>query len=68
MGTNKNATHTRRSHKEDNDICERQQIGVTSPLARPGPLARRENGVNAVDRWIVERILEEPSQVGVAAA
>ena len=56
------------SHKEDNDICERQQMGVTSPLARPGPLARRENGVNAVDRWIVERILEEPSQVGVAAA
>ena len=50
------------SHKEDNDICERQQMGVSSPLAQPGPLARRENGVNAVDRWIVERILQTPNQ------
>ena len=45
------------SHKEDNDICELQQAGLTSPLALPGRLARRERGVNAVDRWIVERML-----------
>jgi choline monooxygenase len=45
------------THQEDNVICERQQLGVNSPLARPGPLARREHGVNAVDRWIVERLL-----------
>ena len=45
------------SHKEDNDICELQQAGLTSPLALPGRLARREGGVNAVDRWIVERML-----------
>ena len=45
------------SHKEDNEICERQQAGLTSPLALPGRLARRERGVNAVDRWIVERML-----------
>jgi len=45
------------SHGEDNDICELQQAGLTSPLALPGRLARRERGVNAVDRWIVERML-----------
>ncbi len=46
------------SHDEDNRICEQQQVGVNSPLALPGRLARRERGVNAVDRWIVEQILE----------
>lgn len=56
------------SHKEDNDICERQQLGVSSPLALAGPLARRENGVNSVDRWIVERILEKPTHAGVGTA
>lgn len=45
------------THGEDNDICERQQAGITSPLALPGRLARRERGVNAVDRWIVEQML-----------
>ena len=45
------------SHREDNEICELQQAGLTSPLALPGRLARREGGVNAVDRWIVERML-----------
>lgn len=45
------------SHGEDNDICELQQAGLTSPLALPGRLARRERGVNAVDRWVVERML-----------
>ncbi len=47
------------SHDEDNRICEQQQIGVNSPLALPGRLARRERGVNAVDRWIVEQILAD---------
>ena len=46
------------SHGEDNEICERQQLGLDSPLARAGPLARREQGVNAVDRWIVEQLLD----------
>lgn len=45
------------SHDEDNRICEQQQAGLTSPLALPGRLARREWGVNAVDRWIVERMM-----------
>ena len=45
------------THGEDNAICERQQAGIASPLARPGPLARRERGVNAVDRWVVEQLL-----------
>ncbi len=45
------------SHREDNDICELQQAGLDSPLTLPGRLARRERGVNEVDRWIVERIL-----------
>ncbi len=45
------------SHDEDNRICEQQQAGLDSPLARPGRLARRERGVNEVDRWIVERLL-----------
>lgn len=45
------------SHGEDNVICELQQAGLNSPLALPGRLARRERGVNAVDRWVVERVL-----------
>ncbi|NKB54911.1 MAG: Rieske 2Fe-2S domain-containing protein [Alphaproteobacteria bacterium] len=45
------------SHDEDNRICEQQQAGLTSPLARSGRLARREWGVNAVDRWVVEMLL-----------
>ncbi len=53
---------------EDNVICERQQAGVTSPLALAGPLARRERGVNAVDRWIVEQILKDPGAEHRAAA
>lgn len=56
------------THSEDNDICERQQAGITSPLALPGRLARREHGVNAVDRWIVERLLEGRSTGNSAAA
>ena len=47
------------THKEDNDICELQQAGVTSPLAQAGRLAQRERGVNAVDRWIVETLLSD---------
>ena len=47
------------SHDEDNRICEQQQAGLDSPLALPGRLARRERGVNAVDRWIVERLLDD---------
>ena len=56
------------THGEDNDICERQQIGVTSPLAMAGPLARRERGVNAVDRWIVEQLLGKPPVAGLRVA
>jgi hypothetical protein len=56
------------THTEDNVICERQQSGITSPLALPGRLARREWGVNAVDRWVVEQLLDGHSSENQAAA
>ena len=56
------------THKEDNDICELQQSGVTSPLAQAGRLSRRERGVNAVDRWIIETLLKDGDTSRVAAA
>jgi choline monooxygenase len=56
------------THTEDNVICERQQVGIASPLAVPGRLAHREWGVNAVDRWIVEQLLDGHGAESKAAA
>jgi phenylpropionate dioxygenase-like ring-hydroxylating dioxygenase large terminal subunit len=43
--------------REDIDILERQQIALTSALFRPGPLSGRDDMVQAIGRWSVERLL-----------
>lgn len=46
---------------EDNQICELQQIGLRSPLQRPGRFAAKEKIVHALDNWIVDRVLGSPA-------
>jgi phenylpropionate dioxygenase-like ring-hydroxylating dioxygenase large terminal subunit len=43
--------------REDLGILERQQIALTSALFRPGPLSGRDDMVQSVGRWSVERLL-----------
>ncbi|MEC8134776.1 MAG: RHO alpha subunit C-terminal catalytic domain-containing protein, partial [Pseudomonadota bacterium] len=56
------------THSEDNEICELQQSGITSPLAQAGRLARRERGVHAVDFWVVKQLLGGSEDDSRAAA
>lgn len=41
---------------EDVDILEKQQCGLSSYLARPGPLSWRDDMVLAMNRWIMGRL------------
>lgn len=43
--------------REDLGILERQQIALGSVLFRPGPLSGRDDMVQSVGRWSVERLL-----------
>lgn len=49
---------------EDNDISERQQKGVDSPLARPGRLSYMEPLVHTIGNWVLDRVLGEDTQAG----
>ena len=42
---------------EDNKISERQQRGLASSLSRPGRLSAHEPVVQALDNWVLDRIL-----------
>jgi phenylpropionate dioxygenase-like ring-hydroxylating dioxygenase large terminal subunit len=42
--------------REDVGILERQQIGLSSHLARPGPLSWRDDMVLAINRWVLSRL------------
>ncbi len=42
--------------REDVDILERQQRGLASHLARPGPLSWRDDRVLALNRWVMSRL------------
>ena len=53
---------------EDNDICERQQIGLRSPLCRAGRFSHKEKIVHALDNWILDRVVGGPPQRHSAAA
>jgi phenylpropionate dioxygenase-like ring-hydroxylating dioxygenase large terminal subunit len=46
------------SHPEDNVICEQQQRGLASLMAVPGRLCERENGVNVINKWVLDRVLD----------
>jgi len=41
---------------EDVGILERQQIGLSSRLSRPGPLSWRDDMVLAMNRWVLSRL------------
>ncbi|MBS7540903.1 aromatic ring-hydroxylating oxygenase subunit alpha [Ancylobacter lacus] len=41
---------------EDVGILERQQVGLNSILARPGPLSWRDDMVLAMNRWVLARL------------
>ncbi len=42
--------------REDADILEKQQKALASALYRPGPLSWRDDMVQAVGRWVLERL------------
>ena len=42
---------------EDNAISELQQLGLSSPYARPGRLAHLEPLVREIDIWVLDRVL-----------
>jgi phenylpropionate dioxygenase-like ring-hydroxylating dioxygenase large terminal subunit len=41
---------------EDIDILETQQVALSSPLYRPGPLSWRDDMVQAIGRWVIDRL------------
>ncbi|HTS91978.1 MAG TPA: aromatic ring-hydroxylating dioxygenase subunit alpha [Stellaceae bacterium] len=42
--------------EEDVRMLEIQQLGLVSPLYRPGPLAPREDTMHRIDRWVLDRL------------
>jgi len=42
---------------EDNDISEKQQLGLATMLARPGRLSPKERIVHKLDNWVLDRVL-----------
>jgi phenylpropionate dioxygenase-like ring-hydroxylating dioxygenase large terminal subunit len=42
--------------REDVDILEKQQRGLASVLAKPGPLSWRDDMVLAMNRWVMARL------------
>ena len=45
--------------EEDVGMLVIQQRGLVSPLYRPGPLAPREDTVQRIDRWVLDRLPAE---------
>ena len=41
---------------EDVGILEKQQVGLSSCLARPGPLSWRDDMVLAMNRWVMAQL------------
>jgi phenylpropionate dioxygenase-like ring-hydroxylating dioxygenase large terminal subunit len=52
---------------EDNVACERQQLGLRSPLCRPGRFSHKEKIVHALDNWIVDRVVGPATPMSRAA-
>lgn len=52
---------------EDNEVCERQQAGLRSPLCRPGRFSHKEKIVHALDNWIIDRVVGPPPAALTAA-
>jgi phenylpropionate dioxygenase-like ring-hydroxylating dioxygenase large terminal subunit len=44
--------------REDVGILEKQQIALGSVLYRPGPLSHRDDQVQAIGRWVIDRLPE----------
>ena len=43
---------------EDNQITARHQKGIRSPFARPGRLSFHEEVVNAMNNWVLDKVLD----------
>ncbi len=43
--------------REDNNICERHQAGINSRWCLPGRLSFHEEVVNAMNKWVLERVM-----------
>ena len=48
-----------KSLPEDNDISERQQLGVSSAYSRAGRLSVHEPVVHLIGNWVLDRVLNE---------
>ena len=44
---------------EDNEITARHQKGIRSPYAKPGRLSFHEEVVNAMNIWVLDKVLEK---------
>jgi phenylpropionate dioxygenase-like ring-hydroxylating dioxygenase large terminal subunit len=42
---------------EDNDISERQQLGLASPFTGPGRFSALEPLVHVIDNWVLDRVI-----------
>jgi len=46
---------------EDNDISALQQIGLSSPLCKPGRLSHAEPLVHVFNNWVLDRVVGRPA-------
>lgn len=46
---------------EDNDISAQQQIGLSSPLSKPGRLSHAEPLVHVFNNWVLDRVVGPPT-------
>jgi choline monooxygenase len=54
---------------EDNDIAERQFIGITNPMTRTGRFSKYEQSVYWFDNWVVDSVVgpAEPKRLAAVA-
>lgn len=53
---------------EDIDVLERQQRGMSSPLARSGRYSWMESGVAYFERWIAEQVKDDAEAIAALGA
>ena len=53
---------------EDNDVAERQYIGLTNPLTPTGRFSKYEQSVYWFQNWVVDRVVGPTEQKRLSAA
>lgn len=56
-----------KSLPEDNEISEKQQLGVSSSFGRAGRLSAHEPVVHLIANWVLDRVLDQPEPKTEAA-